>query len=63
MVRGQWAFAKDSRVEHLHPMWHKAEMDETYKKALSTSHEDHRIFMQRSRIWKLQAKSARQLRP
>lgn len=63
MVRGQWAFAKDSRVEHLHPMWHKSEMDATYKKALSTSHEDHRIFMQRSRIWKLQAKSARQLRP
>lgn len=49
--RGQWAFAKHSKVEHLHPFWHKGEMDEVYKKALSTSREDHRHYGQRRRLW------------
>lgn len=50
-VRGQWAFAKNSRVEHLHPMWHKSKMDPTYEKALSTSTEDHEHFKERRMLW------------
>lgn len=50
--RGQWAFAADSHVEHLHPFWKKGAMDSTYEKALSTSREDHRLFMQRRRLWR-----------
>lgn len=68
-VRGQWAFAADSIVEHLHPLWpdgkggHKGVMDDTYRKALSTPREDHRLYSQRKRLWELQARAARQLRP
>jgi hypothetical protein len=50
-ARGQWAFAANSRVEHLHPFWHKGQMDSTYEKALSTSAEDHRLFGKRRRLW------------
>lgn len=50
-ARGEWAFARDSRVEHLHPFWHKGTMDATYQKALSTSTEDHRLWGQRRRLW------------
>jgi glycosyltransferase involved in cell wall biosynthesis len=49
-MRGEWAFARHSHVEHLHPFWHKSEMDATYRKALSTSREDHRLFHQRKRL-------------
>lgn len=62
-VRGQWAFARDSVVEHLHPFWKKGTMDATYEKALSTSHEDHRLFAQRRRIWEKHSRSIRSLRP
>lgn len=58
-VRGAWAFAEHSRVEHLHPFWRKGRMDSTYTKALSTSDEDHRYYAQRQRLWKLAAKRAR----
>jgi hypothetical protein len=50
MARGQWAFAKDSHVEHLHFMWRKSKRDATYDKALSTSREDHHYFSQRKRL-------------
>lgn len=62
-IRGQWAFARGSVVEHLHPFWHKGEMDATYEKALSTSREDHRYFIQRRRIWERQARGAALIRP
>jgi len=51
-VRGQWAFAKDSIVEHLHPFWHKGEMDDTYRKALSTPAQDHALYLRRKRLWR-----------
>jgi hypothetical protein len=51
MARRQWAFAADSHVEHLHPFWHKSKMDATYKKALSTPHEDHKLWGQRRHMW------------
>lgn len=51
MARGQWAFARDSHVEHLHFMWGKSQRDATYDKALSTSREDHRLYGQRRALW------------
>ena len=57
-VRGEWAFAVDSRVEHLHPFWRKGRMDATYQKALSTSDPDHRYYSQRQRLWQLAKKRA-----
>lgn len=50
-MRGQWAFAKNSHVEHLHPFWKKGMMDSTYEKALSTSKDDHAHYQQRLRLW------------
>jgi hypothetical protein len=58
MARGQWAFARDSHVEHLHPFWHKAEMDATYEKALSTARADRQLFNRRRHLWR-----ARSYRP
>lgn len=51
MARGQWAFAKNSHVEHLHFMWGKSERDATYDKALSTTREDHRLYGKRRALW------------
>jgi hypothetical protein len=51
-VRGQWAFALNSHVEHLHPFWHKGEMDDTYRKALSTPQVDHALYLQRKKLWR-----------
>jgi len=48
-ARGQWAFAHDSKVEHLHPYWRKGQMDDTYKRGLATSREDAALFQERSR--------------
>lgn len=56
-ARGEWAFARDSLVEHMHPFWNrpgggkKAEMDATYEKALSTPREDSHLFSQRRAMW------------
>jgi hypothetical protein len=58
-MRHQWTFAKASHVEHLHPMWHKSEMDATYEKALSTPSEDHAHFNSRKRLWSRAAMKAR----
>jgi hypothetical protein len=49
LMRGMWAFAKDSVVEHLHPFAKKAEMDDTYRKALAKGKEDIAVFRQRWR--------------
>ena len=38
--RGVWGFAKDSIVEHMHPLWGKAPMDETYEKGASKAGKD-----------------------
>lgn len=44
IVRRQWAFARDSIVEHNHPHWGKGRMDATYTKALRASLEDRNLF-------------------
>lgn len=56
-MRGEWAFAKSSHVEHLHPMWHKSKMDATYEKALSTSKEDYAHFQERRQLWSRASRS------
>lgn len=64
-MRHQWAFAKQSHVEHMHPFWpdgqggKKGEMDATYEKALSTSTEDHQLFQKRRQLWSRAAMKAR----
>ena len=45
--RRQFCFAKRSIVEHLHPHWGKAEMDDTYEKAHRQTSEDQKLFMRR----------------
>lgn len=45
--RKQFVFARDSIVEHLHPHWGKGETDATYKKALRSTQQDQRLFMER----------------
>jgi GT2 family glycosyltransferase len=60
MERGEWAFARDSVVRHLHPFYpkrgHKATpMDPTYTKALGDAHADKEIFVRRQTEAKRQA--------
>lgn len=45
--RGVWAMALGSIVEHLHPAWGKAEMDEVYKLGQKDTKADHRRFVGR----------------
>jgi hypothetical protein len=49
--RSQWAFARDSKVEHLHPLWRKSPMDATYEKALARGQQDIRLFGKRRADW------------
>jgi hypothetical protein len=46
-VRNEWAFSKDSIVEHLHPHWGLAEMDHTYLKATRQTMADRRLYQTR----------------
>lgn len=50
-ARGQWAFAWDAEVEHLHPYFGKSAMDETYKKALAKTYDDAALFERRRALW------------
>jgi hypothetical protein len=45
--RGVWAMALASVVEHLHPAWGKAQMDEVYELGASHAAKDRRRFEQR----------------
>jgi hypothetical protein len=42
--RGVWAFARHSKVEHLHPVWGLAEHDATYELGQSRIEEDKALF-------------------
>jgi hypothetical protein len=46
--RGVFAAALGSRVEHLHPAWHKADMDEVYELGLSHYPADKALYEKRS---------------
>lgn len=47
--RNVWAMALGSRVEHLHPAWGKAEMDDVYELGQKAADEDGRLFRRRLR--------------
>lgn len=50
--RGAWSFASRSRIEHLHPDWGKAPMDEIYRIGKSGFNIDHQYFEQKRRwLW------------
>lgn len=42
--RGVWAFAKQSKVEHLHPLWGLAEDDSTYALGRESVEQDRALF-------------------
>lgn len=52
MSRQMWAFANRSIVEHLHPLWNKGEMDETYEKAFREADADSQLYLQRIRTFR-----------
>jgi hypothetical protein len=45
--RHVWAFSRHSVVEHLHPHWGLAQMDDTYVKAYRATDQDYRLYMSR----------------
>ncbi len=45
--RGVWAMALGSKVEHLHPLWGKAEPDEVYELGQSYAEQDRKLFEER----------------
>jgi hypothetical protein len=49
-MRGVWAFARNSIVEHLHPHWGNADMDWTYRKATRQSMADRRLYFERMSV-------------
>jgi hypothetical protein len=50
-MRGVYAYAPESKVEHLHPAWGKAKWDETYKKGQMTSDKDRAVYEGRRHLW------------
>jgi hypothetical protein len=48
--RRQFAFARDSIVEHMHPHWRKGEMDATYDKAFRETLQDRALFVERRKL-------------
>ena len=59
ITRGQWAFAEDSHVEHLHPYFGLAARDRTYKKALRNTIADQALYRRRLRTIRRRAWSER----
>lgn len=51
-VRGAYAHAADSYVEHLHPLWGKADWDEMYRQTSDRIAAGQRLFMERRRMWR-----------
>lgn len=49
--RKAWAFAEDSIVEHLHPAWGKAPMDDLYARNGIRMRQGKRIFQRRRPLW------------
>lgn len=54
-ARGEWAFARGSVVEHLHPNWPGGlPTDATYERGRAGFDEDARLFMERAAMWRRQ---------
>lgn len=49
--RGTWAMALGSFVEHLHPLWGKADTDEVYALGQSRADKDREVFEQRCKTY------------
>lgn len=49
--RDAWAFAEDSHVEHLHPSWGKAPMDDMYAQQSARMAVGRRVFRARRHLW------------
>jgi hypothetical protein len=49
--RKAYAHCHESIVEHLHPVWAKAEMDETYKLGVSRYRQDEQLFKVREMLY------------
>lgn len=47
IMDGEFAFARTSVIEHAHPYWGKAEMDDTYRKGEATVKADELLFRER----------------
>lgn len=52
-ARRAYAHAPDAIVEHLHPLWGKAEWDDTYRAMSERISEGTALFKERSRLWRL----------
>jgi glycosyltransferase involved in cell wall biosynthesis len=51
MYRSAWAFAVDSHVEHLHPVWGKAPTDAMYEQMNARMEAGWGLYLQRQRLW------------
>lgn len=49
--RGAWAMALDSHVEHLHPNWGKAPMDNLYRQQPNRMRRGRTIYLRRKHLW------------
>jgi len=54
---GEWSFAREAVVEHLHPVWGKAEWDDTYNKAFRETKQDQALYVSRLKSFKKSARS------
>lgn len=55
--RGAWAFAHDAHVEHLHPSWGKAPMDDLYRAQKKRMRVGRTIYQERRHLWTAQSSS------
>jgi hypothetical protein len=51
MWRQVWAFAAEARVEHLHPLWRKAQTDGTYRLGQTSHLADMQLLRARWHLW------------
>lgn len=49
--RSAWAFAADSHVEHMHPHWGKAPMDDSYAGQEQRMLRSRKLYQRRRRLW------------
>lgn len=49
--RHAWAFAPDAHVEHMHPIWGKAQWDDTYNDQGRRMYESRELYAQRCPLW------------
>lgn len=50
-ARGVFMPCLESVVEHLHYAWHKAEMDDTYRKGMAKESVDANLYREREHLW------------